>query len=160
MVHGSSSFSCSELGKFISGHKDMFYLKTSRSTSKDEGYCLAKWLLKHYFRWNEKHNQKQSFDWIQGLCWTPLTNSSLLLPTLAPWCQLHLTVSPCCEHSISFYFPTLFLLCCVFSPVSLPLPFQSSHFSFHDGEILTIFIANQKLYQTSKDSDNHRSAKH
>lgn len=74
---------------------------------------MSKWLLKHYFRWNEKHNQKQSFDWIQGLCWTLPPNSSLPLSTFAPWCQLHHFphyAFGICEHLRSLFLPYLFSL--------------------------------------------------
>lgn len=100
--------------------------------------AVSKWLLKHYFRWNEKQNQKQSFDWIQGLCWTLPPNSSLPFSTFALWCQLH--------HFLYYVFglwtPTLLFLpdlspsfsclsSCFFLTLSLP---------FHHS-ILSVFIS-------------------
>lgn len=77
---------------------------------------MSKWLLKHYFRWNEKHNQKQSFDWIQGLCWTLPPNSSLLLSTFAPWCQLHHFPHYVSLESMNTYAPFSSLISLPLSP--------------------------------------------
>lgn len=80
---------------------------------------MSKWLLKHYFRWNEKPNPKQFFDWIRGLCWTLLLKPSLPISTFAPWCQIH-------------HFPD-----CISFLLTPSLPFPPFSFSFSVMPFLT-----------------------
>lgn len=91
---------------------------------------MSKWLLKHYFRWNEKQNQKQPFDWIWSLCWTLPPNSSLpllyicsLLPTPSfPWLPLGSYL-----HTVSLFFPVFSLSFTSFLPVQPPSLSLSVH---------------------------------
>lgn len=100
----SPSSSCSELAQFSWGHREVFCSK--QVPIQRPGLVLSnfsKWLLKHYFRWNEKQNQKQCFDWIQGLYWTlpphhhsyslpllPSANSIIFFTVLCLWTPTHI----------------------------------------------------------------------
>lgn len=121
----SPRYSCSEFAQFIWGHREVF-CSNRESPFKDQCWCLAmsKGLLKHYFRWNEKQIQKQSDDWIQGLCWTLLPNSSLPFSTFAPWCQLHHFPHYvfCLWTPTLLFLPSPSLSCQSLHPVFLPFP--------------------------------------
>lgn len=165
----SPSSSCSELAQFSWGHREVFCSK--QVPIQRPGLVLSnfsKWLLKHYFRWNEKQNQKQCFDWIQGLYWTLPPHSSLLFftfcslvptPSFSSLCLMlmnthshfpsffssfHVFPSVYSSFYLSFHSPLSSIVSCptpnLFQQLFVSTPFLFHTFSFGSFTIITFFL--------------------